>query len=64
MNEYALQVAEKRRERLLQLAEEYEKELVETNLQDTQKSGNKSLASNEMIERAVKKKNKIKDKDS
>jgi len=32
MNEYALQVAEKRRERLLELAEKYEKELVETNL--------------------------------
>ena len=35
MNEYALQVAEKRRERLLKLAEEYEKEQAETNLQNT-----------------------------
>lgn len=35
MNEYMLTVSEKRRDRLIELAKEYEREVVETSLQKT-----------------------------
>jgi hypothetical protein len=64
MNEYMLSVSERRRDQLMELAKEYERQTVETNLQKTQTSAKPGLASNDMMGGTVKKKNKKNDKDA
>ena len=48
----------------MELAKEYERQTVETNLQKTQTSAKPGLASNDMMGGTVKKKNKKNDKDA
>ena len=64
MNEYMLTVSEKRRERLIELAKEYEEQVLQTALQQTQTSVKSGTASNDMMGGTVKKKNKKNDKEA
>jgi hypothetical protein len=62
LNEYMLTVSEKRRERLLVLAHEYENSILHIAQQNSmKKTGN--MSSGDMIGGAVKKKSKKNDKD-
>ena len=64
-NEYMLAVSEKRRDRLLELASEYENNIVKTTLQKSQNAGKSgNISSGDMIGGAVKKKSKKNDKDA
>lgn len=64
MNEFMLTVQEKRRQRLIELAKDYEKTVMETTLQKTQTSAKSGLATSDMIGGSVKKKVKKTDKDA
>ena len=64
MNEFMLTVQDRRRERLMELAKDFEKTTMEATLQKTQTSGKSGMASTDMIGGAVKKKSKKNDKDA
>ena len=57
-------VSEKRRGRLLEIAAEYETEIVKTTLQKSQNASKGNISSGDMIGGAVKKKSKKNDKEA